>query len=69
MNAAEIKLELFRRIDNLQEAELEKVYNKFLELLKATSPHELSKDEKAAIDEALEASKRGEIYTPMNMKK
>ncbi|WP_088656215.1 hypothetical protein [Geofilum rhodophaeum] len=63
MNAAEIKLDLFRKIDKLKESELEKMYNKFVALLNASSPYKLSKDEKAAIDEALEASKRGEAYT------
>lgn len=63
MNAAEIKLDLFRKIDNLKESELEKMYNKFLALLNASSPYKLSNDEKAAIDEALEASKQGKVYT------
>jgi predicted transcriptional regulator len=64
MNAAEIKLVLFRKIDNLKESDLERVYNQFVALLNATTPYdELSKDEKAAINEALEASKQGETYT------
>ena len=63
MNAAEIKLDLFRRIDNLKESELEKVYDQFVALLNASSPYTLSTDEQAAINEALEASKRGETYT------
>lgn len=63
MNAAEIKLDLFRKIDNLKESDLEKVYNQFVTLLNATTAYELSKDEKAAINEALEASKQGETYT------
>jgi len=63
MNAAEIKLDLFRRIDSLKEADLEKVYNEFIALLSTTSPYKLSTAEKAAIDEALEASKDGQRYT------
>lgn len=63
MNAAEIKLDLFRRIDNLKESDLEKVYNKFVALLNASAPYQLSTDEQAAINEALEASKRGETFT------
>ncbi|MBN1118505.1 MAG: hypothetical protein JXA77_14940 [Bacteroidales bacterium] len=63
MNAAEIKLDLFRRIDNLKESDLERVYNKFVALLNASSPYRLSTDEQAAINEALEASKRGGTYT------
>ena len=63
MNAAEIKLDLFRRIDSLKEADLEKVYSEFIALLSTTSSYKLSKAEKAAIDEALEASKDGQPYT------
>jgi hypothetical protein len=63
MNAAEIKLDLFRRIDNLKESDLEKVYDKFVALLSTTSPYKLSKAEKAAIDEALDESKNGQGYT------
>ena len=63
MNAAEIKLDLFRKIDNIKESELEKIYNKFLALLNTRSPYKLSKEEKTAIDEATEASNNGEVYT------
>ena len=57
MNAAEIKLDLFRKIDSLKESELERVYNKFMALLSSSSPYKLSKTEKLAIDEALEVSR------------
>jgi predicted transcriptional regulator len=63
MNAAEIKLDLFRKIDKLKESELEQMYNKFLALLNAGSAYKLSKVEKVAIYEALEASKQGKVYT------
>jgi predicted transcriptional regulator len=63
MNVAEIKLDLFRKIDSLKESELEKVYEKLMALLSATSPYKLSKSEKAAIDEALEISEKGQVYT------
>lgn len=63
MNAAEINLDLFRKIDKLKESELEKMHNMFVALLNSSSSYKLSKDEKAAIDEALEASKRGKAYT------
>ncbi|MDT8431637.1 MAG: hypothetical protein RQ746_08945 [Bacteroidales bacterium] len=63
MNAAEIKLDLFRRIDNLKESDLEKVYDKFVALLSTTSPYKLSKAEKAAVDEALDKSKNGQGCT------
>ncbi|MBN2613574.1 MAG: hypothetical protein JXB00_18605 [Bacteroidales bacterium] len=60
MNAAEIKLDLFRKIDNLNEPELEKIYKKLMALLNAIHPYKLSKAEKAAINEALES---GQTYT------
>jgi len=63
MNTAEIKLDLFRKIDNLKEAELEKVYSKFIALLSATSPYILSKAEEAAIDEALDVGKDRQTYS------
>ncbi|TCO08365.1 hypothetical protein [Natronoflexus pectinivorans] len=54
---------MFRKIDKLKESELEKMYNKFIALLNASSAYKLSKDEKAAIDEALEESKQGKFFT------
>lgn len=63
MNTAEIKLDLFRKIDSLTEPELEKVYRKFIALLSTTSPYMLSKAEKAAIDEALEVAKDSQTYS------
>ena len=62
MNVAEIKLDMFRKIDNLKKSDLEKVYNKFIALLSTTSLYKLSKDEEAAIDEALEVGKDGQSY-------
>lgn len=63
MNAAEIKLALFRKIDSLNESELEKVYNKFIALLSTTETYNLTEDEESAINEALEAGKEGKNYT------
>ena len=63
MNAAELKLDLFRRLDKLDNKKLEKVYNKIINLINADAPYKLSKAEKAAIDEALEAGKDGQAYT------
>jgi predicted transcriptional regulator len=62
MNIAELKLELFRKIDNLNEADLKKIYHKFVALLD-TSVYNLSEAEDKAVDQALEASKKGEIHT------
>lgn len=63
MNASEIKLDLFRKIDRLNDSEVERLYNKFLTLLNTTSVYRLSDDEKKAIDEALEESHRGNTFT------
>jgi hypothetical protein len=64
MNSAEIKLELFRKIDKLDNSKLEKVYNSLIGLLNSESDGErtLSPELKAALDEALDASKKGQIY-------
>ncbi len=63
MNAAEIKLDLFRRIDNLSENDLEKMYDKFLTLLSSTSTYTLSDLEKEAIRESLSDSKKGNVFS------
>ncbi len=63
MNAEERKLDLFRKIDNIKESELENFYSKFIALLSARSSYKLSKDEKVAIAEALEASDYGKDLT------
>jgi len=54
MNTAEIKLDLFRRIDSLKEKELKILYNKLIEILEHPK-YRLSKAEIEAIDEALES--------------
>ncbi len=63
MNTAEKKLVLFRKIDNLKESELRKMYNIFLALLNSGSFYKLSDDEKTAIDEAIKASVQGKTYS------
>ncbi|MBN2817622.1 MAG: hypothetical protein JXP36_01545 [Bacteroidales bacterium] len=65
MNAAEIKLDLFRRLDKLDSSKLEKVYNKIINLINADTPQTetLSPEIKAALDEALESSKKGRVFT------
>ena len=64
MNIAEIKLDLFRRIDNLRKPELEKIYKKLLSLLnETTTTYRLSGKEKKAINKALELSEKGEVYS------
>jgi len=59
MNAAEIKLDLFRKIDKLKDIELERKYQAFLSLLTPSKKYSLTKAEKEAIEEALES---GETY-------
>lgn len=64
MNSAEIKLDLFRKIDQLDTDELERVYAIFLKLLNAGGAAEetpLSQELKTALDEALEASNKGQV--------
>ena len=56
MNAAEIKLELFRKIDRLPKADLENLYHKFIALLDTNAVYKLNDLEKKAIEEALEQS-------------
>ncbi|MBI4647643.1 MAG: hypothetical protein HY738_13915 [Bacteroidia bacterium] len=63
MSTAEIKLDLFRRIDSLNEPELERIYKRFLALLNAVTTHHLSEAEKKAIAQALESSDKGEAYS------
>ena len=67
MNTAELKLDLFRRIDSLQKAELENIYDKFISLIDASSLYKLNKYEKKAIEEALKESKKGNILTHENV--
>lgn len=65
MNASEIKLDLFRRLDSLDNSKLERVYSKIINLINADNPQkeELSPEIKSALDEALESSKQGRVYT------
>ncbi len=63
MNTSDIKLELFRKIDNLTEDELKKCYYPILSLLNSSEPYSLNKLEKKAIDEALEYSKKGKTLS------
>lgn len=63
MNTAEIKLDLFRKIDKLRDAELKKFYQVFLSLLPPSEKYTLTKDEEKAVDEAMECSKGGETFT------
>ncbi|MCK9205649.1 MAG: hypothetical protein M0P66_00920 [Salinivirgaceae bacterium] len=65
MNAAEIKLDLFRRIDGLESSKLERVYEKIIGLLGADQQkgNTLSPELIEALDEALEASNKGKTHS------
>jgi UDP-N-acetylmuramyl tripeptide synthase len=63
MNTAEIKLDLFRRIDNLKDNELERIYQAFLSLLPSSEKYALTDSERKAIEEAMDYSKSGETLT------
>jgi hypothetical protein len=63
MNSAEMKLAMFRKIDSLNESDLEKVYKKFIALLSTAEAYNLSGDEEAAINEALKTGKEDKNYT------
>ncbi|HAF29856.1 MAG TPA: hypothetical protein DCG75_12505 [Bacteroidales bacterium] len=65
MNAAEIKLKLFRKIDSLSESDLEKAYKKILSFLNAETfdKSEFTPELKDALDQALESSRQGRIHT------
>ncbi len=65
MNSAEIKLELFRKIDNLDNSKLEKIYNSLVGLLNSASLSEstMNQELKVALEEAIDASKKGQIHS------
>ena len=62
MNIAELKLDLFRRIDNMKEDELKLVYNKLITILNNTSVYTLTRKENIAIEEALKVSEEEAHY-------
>ena len=63
MNAAEIKLELFRKIDRLPSKDLEIVFNNISSFINASSKYELSDEERKGIDIALEESAKGNVFS------
>lgn len=64
MNVAEIKLDLFRRIDGLESSKLEKVYAKIINLLgPEQKENKLSPELKKALDDALTASENGQTHS------
>jgi acetylglutamate synthase len=70
MNAAELKLDLFRRIDGLESSKLEMVYAKIINLLGSEQIENiLSPDLKKALDDALIASMNSQTYSHDDVKK
>jgi hypothetical protein len=67
MNAAEIKLELFRKIDRLPKADLENLYHKFIALMDTNAVYKLNYLEKKAIEEALEQSEESKLVEHLDV--
>jgi hypothetical protein len=67
MNAAEIKLEWFRKIDRLPKADLENLYHKFIALLDTNAVYKLNYLEKKAIEEALEQSEESKLVEHLDV--
>ena len=67
MNTAEIKLDLFRKLDNLSPAELKRNYDKILAIIDASALYHLTRLERNAIEEALEESNKGNVYSHENV--
>jgi len=67
MNAAEIKLELFRKIDNLPKTELDRLYSKFIALIESNSVYKLNEFERKAIEEALEQSEESKLVEHLDV--
>jgi len=63
MNTAELKNKIIRKIDSLNTADFEMVYEQLLEVLKLENPYRLSVEENEAIDLALKVSEEGETYS------
>jgi len=67
MNTAEIKLELFRKIDRLPKADLENLYYKIIALLDIDAVYKLNDLEKRAIEEALENSEESKLVDHLDV--
>ena len=63
MNSAEIKLELFRKIDSLDNNELKVVYHKLIQVLNDYKVYQLSETEEKAINEAFLDIQNEDLYS------
>ena len=62
MNTAEMKLEMYRKIDNLSETEFHMIYEKFMDLLNFPGLYKTSGKEQKAINEALSMNEPSSQY-------
>lgn len=53
MNIAELKLDLFRRIDGMSKEQLEKIYKRLIDVIENNSVYELSDVQVHAVNEAI----------------
>lgn len=58
-----LKQDLIKRIDRLNDDELQKVYHQLVEILESSDIYQLSDDENHAIDEALLIHEEQQLYT------
>ena len=63
MNSIELKHKIINQIDNLNDADFEKVYHQLVEILKSSNHYKLSEEENEAIDSALKVSEEGVTYS------
>jgi F420-0:gamma-glutamyl ligase len=68
MKTAEMKLDLFRKIDRLKDDEIEVIYKKFVSILENEKVYDLNKAEKKAIDEAVEVGEKNKKYSLTEVK-
>jgi predicted transcriptional regulator len=69
MEPSKIKLELFRKIDSLDDQKLKKLYHPIVNLLESTETYKPSSSEKDAIDQALDQSQEGNSHTHQEVMK
>lgn len=58
-----LKQDLIKRIDRLNDDELQKVYHQLVEIIESSDIYQLSDDENHAIDEALLIHEEQQLYT------
>lgn len=61
MKASEIKLDLFRKIDNLDDTEVERIYSPILNILESQKEYIPTPAEKKAIYQAMDQEKNNRL--------